>query len=195
MYEATKDRGGISRYNGQETISVSIQKQQDSTDMEVSSAVKEKIEELMADDSDLTITVANDTSDTILDSLKDVAETMVLAVIISMLIIFLFFGDYKASLIVGSSIPTSILMSLIAITMAGFSLNVITMSALVLGVGMMVDNSIVVLESCFRATAEQEDKGVAWLFFQQRFTEPALSSIRSSVRRSRPVSYSCRWHS
>ena len=112
MYEATKDRGGISRYNGQETISVSIQKQQDSTDMEVSSAVKEKIEELMADDSDLTITVANDTSDTILDSLKDVAETMVLAVIISMLIIFLFFGDYKASLIVGSSIPTSILMSL-----------------------------------------------------------------------------------
>ena len=123
VYEATKDRGGISRYNGQETISVSIQKQQDSTDMEVSSAVKEKIEELMADDSDLTISVANDTSDTILDSLKDVAETMVLAVIISMLIIFLFFGDYKASLIVGSSIPTSILMSLIAITMAGFSLN------------------------------------------------------------------------
>ncbi|MFR3283987.1 MAG: efflux RND transporter permease subunit [Clostridium fessum] len=108
--------------------------------------------------------------------------------------IFLFFGDYKASLIVGSSIPTSILMSLIAITMAGFSLNVITMSALVLGVGMMVDNSIVVLESCFRATAEQEDKG-RWAIFQQRFTEPALSSTRSSVRRSRPVSYSCRWHS
>ena len=51
----------------------------------------------MADDSDLTITVANDTSDTILDSLKDVAKTMVLAVIISMFIIFLFFGDYKAS--------------------------------------------------------------------------------------------------
>lgn len=159
VYEATKDRGGISRYNGQETISISIQKQQDSTDMEVSSAVKEKVEELMADDSDLTITVANDTSDTILDSLKDVAETMVLAVIISMFIIFLFFGDYKASLIVGSSIPTSILMSLIAITMAGFSLNVITMSALVLGVGMMVDNSIVVLESCFRAMDKMDEKG------------------------------------
>ena len=159
VYEATKDRGGISRYNGQETISVSIQKQQDSTDMEVSSAVKEKIEELMADDSDLTITVANDTSDTILDSLKDVAETMVLAVIISMLIIFLFFGDYKASLIVGSSIPTSILLSLIVMTRAGFTLNIITMSGLVLGVGMMVDNSIVVLESCFRAMDKQEDKG------------------------------------
>jgi HAE1 family hydrophobic/amphiphilic exporter-1 len=85
---------------------------------------------------------------------------MVLAVIISMIIIFIFFGDYKASLIVGSSIPTSILVSLILMTSVGFSLNVITMSALVLGVGMMVDNSIVVLESCFRAMDAQEDKGV-----------------------------------
>lgn len=92
--------------------------------------------------------------------LQDVAETMALSVIISMIIIFLFFGDLKASLIVGSSIPTSILLSLIAITAAGFSLNVITMSALVLGVGMMVDNSIVVLESCFRAAESNRDKGI-----------------------------------
>ena len=107
-----------------------------------------------------TAEVVNDTADTILESLKDVAETMVLSVIISMIIIFLFFGDLKASLIVGSSIPTSILLSLIAITAAGFSLNVITMSALVLGVGMMVDNSIVVLESCFRAAELNRDKGI-----------------------------------
>lgn len=188
MYEATKEPGRHFRYNGQETISVSIQKQQDSTDMEVSSAVKEKVEELMADDSDLTITVANDTSDTILDSLKDVAETMVLAVIISMFIIFLFFGDYKASLIVGSSIPTSILMSLIAITMAGFSLNVITMSALVLGVGMMVDNSIVVLESCFRAMDKMDEK--ALVSTRRRLWKvPDSLPCPSSDRLSRPASY------
>ena len=81
-----------------------------------------------------------------------------MAVVISMIIIFLFFGDFKASLIVGSSIPTSILMSLIVMTRAGFTLNIITMSGLVLGVGMMVDNSIVVLESCFRAMDKQQDK-------------------------------------
>ena len=115
-----------------------------------SSAVQSAIESLEAADEDLSIRIVNDTADSILSSLKDVAETMVLAVIISMVIIFIFFGDYKASLIVGSSIPTSILLSLILMTSMGFSLNVITMSALVLGVGMMVDNSIVVLESCFR---------------------------------------------
>ena len=160
IYEAEESRGGTSRYNGQETISISIQKQQDSTDIEVSKAVNKAIKTLEEDDPSLHIHAARDTADTILDSLKDVAETMVLAVIISMVVIFMFFGDYKASLIVGSSIPTSILLALIAITSVGFSLNVITMSALVLGVGMMVDNSIVVLESCFRAMDEQEDKGL-----------------------------------
>ncbi|MGN0372033.1 MAG: efflux RND transporter permease subunit [Enterocloster sp.] len=160
IYEAKEERGGISRYNGQETISLSISKQQSSTAMDVSKAVQKTIAALEADDEDLEITIARDTADSILSSLKDVAETMVIAVILSMIIIFIFFGDYKASLIVGSSIPTSILLSLILMTQVGFSLNVITMSALVLGVGMMVDNSIVVLESCFRATEAAEDKGI-----------------------------------
>ena len=160
VYEAQEQQGGISRYNGQETISISISKQQSSSAMEVSSQVKEVIEALEAEDEDLEITIANDSADDIISSLMDVAETIVLAVVISMAIIFIFFGDVKASLIVGSSIPTSILMSLIVLTAAGFSLNVITMSALVLGVGMMVDNSIVVLESCFRATDTEPDKGL-----------------------------------
>ncbi len=156
---AEEQKGGVSRYNGEETISISLTKQQSSTAMDLSKQVKQVIKSLEGDDENLTITVARDEADSILDSLKDVAETMVMAVVISMIIIFLFFGDFKASLIVGSSIPTSILLSLIVMTRAGFTLNIITMSGLVLGVGMMVDNSIVVLESCFRAMDKQEDKG------------------------------------
>ena len=156
---AEEQKGGVSRYNGEETISISLTKQQSSTAMDLSKQVQKVIKSLQNDDDDLTITVARDEADSIQDSLKDVAETMVMAVVISMIIIFLFFGDFKASLIVGSSIPSSILMSLIVMTRAGFSLNIITMSGLVLGVGMMVDNSIVVLESCFRAMDKQQDKG------------------------------------
>ena len=156
---AEEQKGGVSRYNGEETISISLTKQQSSTAMDLSKQVQKIIKSLQNDDDDLTITVARDEADSIQDSLKDVAETMVMAVVISMIIIFLFFGDFKASLIVGSSIPTSILMSLIVMTRAGFTLNIITMSGLVLGAGMMVDNSIVVLESCFRAMDKQQDKG------------------------------------
>ena len=159
VYTAEKNMGGISRYNGQETISLSVSKKQSSSAMKLSSDVKEAVETLEAADPELHIEIARDSSESIKESLLSVAETMVLAVIISMVIIWLFFGDFKASLIVGSSIPTSILVSLILMTRVGFTLNVITMSALVLGVGMMVDNSIVVLESCFRAIDQMEERG------------------------------------
>ncbi len=160
VYYKEEQKGGVSRYDGQETISLSITKQQSSTAMALSKEVKAAITALKNSDGDLDIRVVRDEADSILESLQDVAVTMVLAVLISMVIIFVFFGDFKASLIVGSSIPTSILMSLIVMTQMGFSLNVITMSGLVLGVGMMVDNSIVVLESCFRAMDKAVDKGV-----------------------------------
>ncbi|RGY96954.1 efflux RND transporter permease subunit [Clostridium sp. AM58-1XD] len=152
IYTAKEEASSISRYNGEETMSVSISKQQSASAMEVSKAVNKNIQSMMAANKGLDIVVASDTSEDIMDSLKDVIETLIMAIIISMVILWLFFGDLKASLIVGSSIPVSILVALILMNRMGFSLNVITMSALTLGVGMMVDNSIVVLESCFRAT-------------------------------------------
>lgn len=147
-----EDASGIGRYNGNDTITVSIKKQQQSSAMEVSKQVTRAINTMKENDPSLEVIVIRDASDKILSSLESVFQTMIMAVIVSMIIIFLFFGDIKASLIVGTSIPISILAALVGMWAAGFSLNVITLSALVLGVGMMVDNSIVVLESCFRAT-------------------------------------------
>lgn len=160
VYYSSESMGGISRYNGEETISISISKNQDVTAMKLSSQVNEAVKTLMADDEDLSIDIVRDEADDILSSLKDVATTMVLAIGISMIVLYLFFGDLKASAIVGCSIPTSILVTLIIMTRIGMSLNIITMSALVLSVGMMVDNSIVVLESCFRAKElyDEEDR-------------------------------------
>lgn len=154
---ALEDVSGIARYNGNDTISIGIKKQQSATAVEVSKAVNQTIERLTANDPNLEVVVVNDTSESIEDSLKSVMQTMVMAVLVSMVIIFLFFGELKASLIVGTSIPLSILAALILMQAMGFTLNVVTLSSLVLGVGMMVDNSIVVLESCFRST---EGKGI-----------------------------------
>ena len=147
-----EEAAGIGRYNGNDTVTVSIKKQQQSSAMDVSRQVNRAINQLKQHDPNLEVIVINDASDQISNSLKSVFQTMIMAVIVSMVIIFLFFGDLKASLIVGTSIPISILAALVGMWAAGFSLNMITMSALVLGVGMMVDNSIVVLESCFRST-------------------------------------------
>ena len=160
IYLGEDDTSSIARYNGQDTIAVSVTKQQDAASLTLSSDVHDVVDELTAADPDLNITVVMDTKDNIMSSLTSVFQTMIAAIVISMVIIWMFFGDIKASLIVGSSIPVSILASFVLMNLMGFSLNVITLSALVLGVGMMVDNSIVVLESCFRATADSEDRGL-----------------------------------
>lgn len=165
IYSTLEEAQGIGRYNGRDTISVQIKKQQSSSDVEVSEDVMKVVEQLKAEDPNLEIVVVDDNSDMIRSSLNSVMQTMAMAIVVSMVIIFLFFGDMKASLIVGTSIPISILVALISMSAMGFSLNVITLSSLVLGVGMMVDNSIVVLESCFRST-----KGVGF----REYTEAAL---------------------
>ena len=152
IYSTVEARNSIGRYNGKDTVTIAVKKNQDSDHISVSRAVKETMDQLKADDPALEYVVVNDYSDQISDSLNSVFQTMIMAVVIAMAIIWLFFGDIKASLIVGTSIPISILAALILMKVMGFTLNVITLSSLVLGVGMMVDNSIVVLESCFRFT-------------------------------------------
>lgn len=152
IHSTLKDAAGIGRYNSQDTIALGVKKQQKSSAGEVSKAVTKTVDKLLEANPDLRIVVVDDNSDMINSSLASVLQTMVAAVIVSMVIIFLFFGDLKASMIVGTSIPISILAALVMMKLLGFSLNVITLGSLVLGVGMMVDNSIVVLESCFRST-------------------------------------------
>ena len=152
VYSTLEEKDSIGRYNGKDTIALSIKKNNDASYMELSKDVTKVTDALMEDDPNLEIVVVNDFSDSITTSLRSVFQTMIMAVIVAMIIIWLFFGDMKASLIVGTSIPVSILAALILMKAMGFTLNVITLSSLVLGVGMMVDNSITVLESCFRNT-------------------------------------------
>ena len=160
IYTTQDADGSIAHYNGSDTVSLSITKQQSSTAAALSKEVRQVIEDLTGEDASLEIHIVNDSADDIRSSLCSIAETIILAMALSMAVIWLFFGDLKASLIVGSSIPVSILSALICMKRMDFSLNMLTLAALSLGVGMMVDNSIVVLESCFRATEKfGEERG------------------------------------
>lgn len=154
---AVNDYSSISRFNGSDSISIGIAKTQSAGTVDVSNQVKAIVEKEAALNPAVRIQVAYDAAESIKSSLSAVGETLVLGVVFSMLILFIFFGDFKASLIVGSSMPISLLATLIFMSFAGFSLNVVTMGALVIAIGMMVDASIVVLESCFRLKDERPD--------------------------------------
>ncbi len=149
VQSAYKDAESISRYDGSSNISLAIQQRQSASIVEMSSDVKKELKSLQSLYPNLNLAIISDGSDMVVSSLLSVAFTLVLGIVISMVILFLFFGDIKASLIVGSSMPVSLLVTFLCMKAMGFSLNIITMSSLVIGIGMMVDNSIVVLENCF----------------------------------------------
>ena len=154
---ALEDATSIARFDGEDVVTLSISKQQDASAISISADIKEEMERLKAANPTLDYLISYDSSDDIKDALKGIYETLIQAVILAMIILFIFFGDIKASLIVGSSIPISVLISLVCMSAMGFTLNIISVGALVLGVGMIVDNSIVVIESCFRKKEEEED--------------------------------------
>jgi HAE1 family hydrophobic/amphiphilic exporter-1 len=174
---STKANDSISRYNGGDCISVGIAKVQSAGTVDVSNDVKAVIDKALAENPEIEISVVYDAADSIKSSLKSVAETLVLGVIFSMLVLFIFFGDIKASLIVGSSMPISLLATLIFMSFAGFSLNVVTMGALVIAIGMMVDSSIVVLESCFRL----KDTGMDFKTAAYEGTKTVAASVSAST--------------
>ncbi|MBR1629297.1 MAG: efflux RND transporter permease subunit, partial [Lachnospiraceae bacterium] len=148
---AVKDAESISRHNGEANVSIDITKKQSASTVTVANQVKKAIEEMEQAEPDVKLDITANTADDIIDSIKSVGETLVIGVVLSMLTLFIFFGDFRASLIVGSSMPISLFAALICMKLAGFTLNLITMGALVVAIGMMVDSSIVVLESCFRS--------------------------------------------
>ncbi|MDO4489251.1 MAG: efflux RND transporter permease subunit [Eubacteriales bacterium] len=140
----------IGRYNGEDNVILSIERNQQYTAVDVSRKVKDTLSSLKAKDPNFNYIIVEDSADQILQALKTMFETLIVAVLISFVVLFVFYGDFKASLIVATSIPLAILAALVAMWSMGYSLNIITLGSLVLAVGMMVDNSIVVLESCFR---------------------------------------------
>ena len=146
-----KDPDSISRYNGEETLTVSVTKNQSDSTLGMVRDVKKVMAQMQEEHPGLVATASYDASDMILLAVKSVGSTLLMGVILSMLVLFIFFGDWKASLIVGSAMPISLLVTVIVMAVAGFSLNIITLGALVIAIGMMVDSSSVVLESCFRA--------------------------------------------
>jgi len=148
---STKDAASISRHNGMENITVNIQNPQAVSANRTSGEVTRVINSILRDNPDISITVVDDESDRIAESIFSIAQTLILAVLLAMIVLWLFLGDFRAALIVGSSMPISLIITFIFMDFMGYTLNMISMSGLVIGVGMMVDNAIVVIDSCMNA--------------------------------------------
>lgn len=148
VIDGVEERYQEAYVNGTQGAQIVIQKQADANTVNVIKGIKKemkKIEKTLP--SDIHIRTVVDGSDNILNTLNSLKETIIVTFLIVMLVVYLFLGRWRATFIIVLSIPVSLLASLMYLWATGNTLNIVSMSALSIAIGMVVDDAIVVLEN------------------------------------------------
>jgi multidrug efflux pump subunit AcrB len=141
------------RADGISGVKLSIQKQPTANTTAVVEAVKERLAWLKTQNilpEDVTLTTVSDQSIYILQSLKNASLAAISGALLAMSVVYLFLGNLRRTLIIGSAIPIAIMFTCVLMGLGGLTLNIMTLGGLALGVGMLVDNTIVMLENIYR---------------------------------------------
>lgn len=168
--------------NGSDVVAIGIQKESDGNTVDVDKEVRKVIAELDEElYDDIEITVAYSSADMIIQSVENVETNLFLAVVISMLVIFAFLGNFRSTIIIGVAIPLSLISTFVLLYFGGYTLNMVTLAALALSVGMVVDNSTVVLENIFRHRSMGKSKYQAAVEGTQEVVSAVTASTLTTV--------------
>ncbi|RZT97820.1 efflux RND transporter permease subunit [Rivibacter subsaxonicus] len=151
---AASERSGV-RLNGVPAVSMGVIRNATANPLEVSAGVRAVMPQIERDlPAGLKVQIANDLSVFIKESVKSVFETILEAVVLVALVVFVFLRTLRASIIPLVTIPVSLIGAFALMSLAGFTINTLTLLALVLAIGLVVDDSIVVLENIYRHIEE-----------------------------------------
>lgn len=145
-----KDRTNHVFVNHKEGLMLSIQRQSGGNSVQVADKVIASLQKINQMFPSVQIDLLYDSTEIIRTILKQVLSSLIQGALLAVLVIFLFMRDIRSMIIIGISIPFSVLLTLTAMYFTGFTLNLFTLTGLILGLGMVVDASIVVLENIFR---------------------------------------------
>ncbi len=148
VYDGLEEKYQESYTNGRRSAMISIQKQTGSNTVNVIRTVKKKLAEIQETlPSDVEIVTIADSSTTIQNTINSLRDTILITLFVVMLVVYVFLGRWRATFIIVLSIPIALLGSLVYLYATGNTLNIISMSALSIAIGMVVDDAIVVLEN------------------------------------------------
>jgi multidrug efflux pump subunit AcrB len=153
IIDTSVDERVMVRADGLSGVKLSIQKQPTANTTAVVEAVKDRLSWLKTQNilpEDVTLTTVSDQSIYILQSLKNASLAAISGALLAMSVVYLFLGNLRRTLIIGSAIPIAIMFTFVLMGLGGLTLNIMTLGGLALGVGMLVDNTIVMLENIYR---------------------------------------------
>jgi HAE1 family hydrophobic/amphiphilic exporter-1 len=158
VQDTVEERRDVTRFNGADSVGIIIQKTSDGNTVNVARGVRAEIAKLQKElPSDVKFILNQDLSVHTEESVNDVKSSLFLGAFLAVLVVFLFLHNIRGTLIVAIAIPTSIMATFLPMWAFGFSLNGMTMLALSLCVGILVDDSIVVIENIYRHLRKGEE--------------------------------------
>jgi hydrophobe/amphiphile efflux-1 (HAE1) family protein len=158
LVEREKEADSIARVNGQPAINFNVFRQQDANIVATGDAVKAALDEIRKTlPPDVELKLVNAASDWVKGSLDGLKHTLVEGALLTVLIVFLFLHSWRSTIITGLTLPIAVISSFIAVYLFGFTLNFMTMMALSLCIGLLIDDAIVVRENIVRHIAMGKD--------------------------------------
>jgi len=150
VVDGEEERTELTRVDGKPAIMLYIFKQSGANTIDVSDQVRERVAEINATMPNVSVTLRMDSSTFIRQSISNIRSSAFYGMGLAVIVLVLFLRSFSSTLVIGISMPLSILATFVLIYFQGFTLNMISFGGLALGIGLLVDNSIVVLESIFR---------------------------------------------
>ncbi|MGI5997273.1 MAG: efflux RND transporter permease subunit [Lutispora sp.] len=189
VVDTNKPIDSYSRTNGRNSMSISVQKQTNANTVNVTRAVKGELEKIAKEYPDLSIDIVFDQGEYIEMSVNNVANNAIVGGVLAVLILFVFLKNIRTTLIIATAIPISIIATFVLVYFAGISLNIVSLGGLALGVGMLVDNAIVVLENIYRHRNEGLSRVEAALSGAQEVGNAILASTFTTIVVFLPIAF------
>jgi multidrug efflux pump subunit AcrB len=175
--EHSQKRQGMVTFNGKNAITMAIIKQSDARMGDLEESLDKLMEQFTKNYPDIDFSITRDQTQLLNYSISNLSQNLISGALLAFIVMFLFLKDFKSPLLIGLSMPASLVISLIFFHIMGISINIISLSGLVLGLGMMIDNSIIVIDNITQYIERGSSLLEACIHATNEVTRPMISSM------------------
>ena len=182
-----KEPDTIAKVDGRNAINISVQKQSGTNTVQVANIVNREIEQIQKENPNLDLKVLLDQSEYIKMAISSVAKSAIFGSVLAIIVLLIFLKNLRSTFIISTAIPVSIITAFTLLYFSGVTLNLMTLGGLALGVGMLVDNAIVVLENIYRFRQQGYSKEEAAYFGAKEVSMAITASTLTTIAVFLPI--------
>ncbi len=179
--ENFKEREGLTRFNGSEAVGILIYKQPDANTVTIAKAVRKALESLRKEYPDYNLLIVSDQSGFIENAISNVKQEIYYGGILAVIVLFFFLANIRHILIIGITIPASLVITILLLYLFNINFNIISLGGLAAGVGMLLDNAIIVIENNTRYRDKGLPNRVAVIQGTKEVTMPVVASTLTTI--------------